>query len=258
MKRILWILLCSYLIHLSVFADVAQEPPRLFYAADFAGVLSNETENFIVEQSAALAETTGAQIVAVTVSDLNGRDVMDYGLDILRSWQVGSEKNNGIVILVSTGDRKIGVNVGYGLEGVLNDAKIGRLIDVCAIPALNENNYDTGIYQLYNALLSEVYQEYGLTVPQNVQSLADYEKNSKEEEEPGAGVIIGVLILVFLLSFFTRHMGPPGGGGRYYRRRGFYGGYFGGGGFGSSSGGGFGGFSGGGGSGGGGGASRGF
>ncbi len=260
MKRIVFALACI-MACLSIQAQALEAPAKLFYAADYASVLSDQTETFVVEQSAALAEATGAQIVVATVRDLGGRDVMDYGLDLLRTWQVGSEKNNGVVILVSTGDRKIGVSVGYGLEGALNDSKVGRLIDACAVPSLKENDYDTGIYQLYNAVLSEVYQEYGLTVPENVKSLEDYQDEGDRDAEP---VVIGVVLaLVILLSIFTRHHGPPPpGGGGHYRRRGFYGGYYGGGGFGGfgggSSGGGFGGFSGGGGSGGGGGASRGF
>ena len=235
--------------------QAVEQPTKLFYAADYADVLSAETEAFVVEHSAALAEETGAQVVVATVPDLNGRDVMDYGLDLLRSWKVGSEKNDGVVILVSTGDRQIGVSVGYGLEGALPDSKVGRLIDVCAIPSLKENDYDTGIYQLYHALLSQVYQEYGLEVPEDVKSLEEYE--DEESGQVGLSLIIAVviLLLIFIATRGRQHKDPPSDPGGYYHGRGFYtGGGFGGGS--RSSGGGFGGFGGGGGSGGGGGASR--
>ena len=255
MKRSILVLICLVAVT-AVQVQALEQPTKLFYAADYANVLSADTETFVVEHSAALAEAAGAQVVVVTVTDLNGEDVMDYALDLLRSWKVGSEKNDGVVILVSTGDRQIGVSVGYGLEGALPDSKVGRLIDVCAVPSLKEDDYDTGIYQLYNALLGEVYQEYGLEVPENVKSLEDY-----EDEEAGGGIFSLVIAVVILLaaltgSWFRHHNGPPSsGGGGYFRGRGFYmGGGFGG----RSGGGGFGGFSGGGGSGGGGGASRGF
>lgn len=260
MKRILCVLACL-MACVSIQVQALEAPAKLFYAADYASVLSDETEMFVVEHSAALAESTGAQIVVATVEDLEGRDVMDYGLDLLRTWKVGSEKNNGVVILVSTGDRKIGINVGYGLEGALNDAKVGRLIDTCAVPSLKENDYDTGIFQLYNAVLAEVYNEYGMDVPENVKSLDDYKDKEENDAEPF--IILGVLGVLVVLSVFNRRNGPPppNGPGGHYRRRGFYGGYFGGppyGGSGGFGGGGFGGFGGGGGSGGGGGASRGF
>lgn len=258
MKRTM-LILCCLLSLLEVGAQAVEPPAKLFYAADYADVLSQETELFVVEHSAALAEETGAQVVVVSVTDLDGRDVLDYGLELLRSWGVGDQKkNNGVVILVSTGDRQIGISVGYGLEGAINDAKAGRLIDTCAIPFLKDDDYDTGIYQLYNAVLSEVYREYGLEAPESVKSLEEYEG---EDSGVGSAVVIVLVLLVVLGSIFrNRHGSPPPGSGGHYRGRGFYGGFGGFGGYrgGGSSGGGFGGFSGGGGSGGGGGASRGF
>lgn len=259
MKKKFLLFLCIF-ICLSTSTAALEEPTRLFYAADYANVLSDETERFIVEHSAALAEQSGAQVVVATVPDLDGRDVMDYGLELLRSWQVGSEEDdNGVLILVSTGDRQIGVNVGYGLEGALNDAKVGRLIDTCALPALQEDDYDTGLYQLYNAVLSEVYAEYGLSVPENVKSLEEYESQA-DRRDVVVPSIIGVFLLILIFSNIFRHRGGGGHGGSY-RGGGFFGGFYGGyrgGGFGGGRGGGFGGFGGGGGSGGGGGASRGF
>jgi len=248
----LQILFCLILgLQFQVYATI--EPTKLFYTADYADVLSSQTERFISEHSASLAENTGAQIVVATVETLDGNDVMEYGLELLRSWQVGSEKDNGVVILVSTGDRKIGVNVGYGLEGALNDSKIGRLLDTCAIPSLQNNDYDTGIFQLYNAVLAEVYHEYQMEVPETVKSLEDYE--SESEDSVGMAIIATIMFLAIFLSFFTKNRGGRNGSGG-----GYHGPYFGGYGGGSyhGSGGGFGGFRGGGGSGGGGGASRGF
>ncbi|MEG2583248.1 MAG: TPM domain-containing protein, partial [Oscillospiraceae bacterium] len=209
---------------------------------------------------AALEKLSGAQIVVATVKSLNGNSIEDYGLQMLREWKIGSEKNDGVLILVSTGDRKIGVSVGYGLEGALNDAKVGRLIDSCAIPSLKDDDYNAGLEKLYNAVLNEVYTEKNLTPPENVKSLEDYEKeDGKNDVATNVISIIVVLIIVIISAFIG---GGRGGGSRRGRR--YYGGYGGygdggfGGGFGGGDGGGFGGFSGGGGGGGGGGASRGF
>ena len=182
------------------------------------------------------------------------------GLELLRQWKVGSsEKDNGVLILVSTGDRKIGVNVGYGLEGALPDSKVGRLLDACAVPSLQEDDYDTGLFQLYQAVLTEVYREYGLDVPEQVHSVEDYEQGEEVTlHDIIVTVIAGGVIALYLFlhwrRFSRRGRGPGGRGGGFYPGGGF--GDFGGGGFG---GGGFsGGSFGGGGSGGGGGASRGF
>lgn len=262
MKKRIFLAGVIFLLCLLPFSAAAlEQPAKLFYADDFADVLSPETEQYIVSHSAALEEQTGAQIVVVTVSSLGGQDVMDYGLELLRQWKVGSsEKDNGVLILVSTGDRKIGVNVGYGLEGALPDSKVGRLLDACAVPSLQEDDYDTGLFQLYQAVLTEVYREYGLDVPEQVHSVEDYEQGEEVTlHDIIVTVIAGGVIALYLFlhwrRFSRRGRGPGGRGGGFYPGGGFGG--FGGGGFG---GGGFSGgsFGGGGGSGGGGGASRGF
>ncbi len=256
MKRWIWILL-SLLLILQIPVSAIEQPAKLFYVSDYAKVLSNDTQRFVVEHSAALQEQTGAQIVVATIEDLGGRDVADYALELLRTWGVGSEKDNGVLILISTGDRQIRVEVGYGLEGALNDSKVGRLLDTCAIPSLRNDDYNTGVYQLYNAVLAEVYREYRMEVPESVKSLEDYASENEEDEVSSLVVVAVLLFLIGMLApLISKH---NGGNGTGTRGGGFYGPFYGGG-FrgGGSSGGGFGGFRGGGGSGGGGGASRGF
>ncbi|MEG2380514.1 MAG: TPM domain-containing protein [Oscillospiraceae bacterium] len=140
-KKIFIALVCI-ITCFNITISAMEAPTTLFYVADYANVMSDETEKFVIEQSAALEKLSGAQIVVATVKSLNGNSIEDYGLQMLREWKIGSEKNDGVLILVSTGDRKIGVSVGYGLEGALNDAKVGRLIDSCAIPSLKDDDYN--------------------------------------------------------------------------------------------------------------------
>lgn len=232
---------------ISVFAALPT-PTNEFFVNDFANVLSSQTEKYIVERGAAAAETDGTQIVVTTVESLEGRSVDEYALDMLRGWGIGDkEKNNGLLILFAKQDRKIKIEVGYGLEGDINDAKAGRLLDNYAIPELRKDNFDEGLLTLYKAVLAELGL---LDAPQPVPD--------KENDTDWAGIILGIVFVVLIVIFSARSRGGRGGGRR--GGGGFYGGYYGGGFHGGSSGGGFsgGGFSGGGGSGGGGGASRGF
>lgn len=254
----------------------ALSPTKEFYINDNASVLSEETCAYILEHSASLASETGAQLVVLTVSSLDGKPINKYALDIARSWGIGNaEKDNGVLILLATEDREIRIEVGRGLEGALNDGKAGRLIDNYFIPNFKDSGFDAGIYELYNAVLSEIMTEYGLD------ALPGYEDTDADTgEDTGSfdfsSVIVVLFVLLLVLSFFSsgggrgghgggrgrRHSAPPfifwGGGGFSgggFSGGGFSGGGFSGGGFGGSSGGGF---SGGGGSFGGGGASRGF
>lgn len=241
-------------------------PTDLFFINDSADVLSSETEEYIFNNSRVLAEKTTAQLVVATVPSLDGMEVGDYALELGREWGVGSkETNNGLLILLAPNERKITVQVGYGLEGAVNDAKSGRFMDDYAVPYLKNDDWDGGVRNLYSALLTEVYKEYGLEVPADVTV-----QNTEPENNSGGGS--SVLILLLLLALVA------GGGGFFggKRHRRYYGGYhrggfggfggpgsFGGGGGGFTGGsggfgGGGGGFGGGGGSFGGGGSSRGF
>lgn len=225
-----------------------------FYAQDNSGVLSRETKQFITDCSAALEQQAeGAQIAVLTVPTTEGKDLDSYALEKARELALGAAgKDNGLLILLVTEDRKVKVEVGYGLEGAINDAKAGRLIDERALDSYKKNDFDTGTLELYKGVLSEVMKEY------DIDQLAGYQR---EDDNDWMGILapIGIVLLIVLLSFGSRH--GPGGrrnrilfmpffGGNHHR------GGFGGGGFGGGFGGG--GFSGGGGSFGGGGAGRSF
>ncbi len=237
------------------YADMPS-PTDEFYAADYANILSDETENYIISQSKALYDQTGAQIVAATVESLDGKDVREYAIELGRGWKIGSEKNNGVLILLSLGERQIDVEGGYGLEGAIPDSKSGRLIDNYAVPYLKDDNFDEGILNLYKAIVGEVCAEYGIEVPDGSKPA----EQTDDGEDVNVGFIIVALFFIVIICIAVIKKGGGnggnGGGGR------FYGGPHAGGGFGGfsggSSGGGFGGNRGGGGSFGGGGSSRGF
>jgi uncharacterized protein len=236
-------------------------PDTRFYVLDESNVLSDATETMIVSTSAALAEKTGAQIVVVTVASLDGQVLEDVSLAILRQWGIGDKtKNNGVLLLLSTGDRLSRIEVGYGLEGALNDAKTGRIQDTYMLPYFKQGDYDAGLKNGYLAVLGEVCTEYGIEASSlGATDPTDGTSTGDSSSPGGFGITVIVIVAllidwIFLRGAITRALlfglFFRGGGG------GFRGGGGSGGGF--SGGGGGGGFSGGGGSGGGGGSSRGF
>ena len=138
-------------------------PTAAFYVNDKAGVLSDAQEKSMVSAAEQLAKQTGAQVVVLTVTTLDGKDITEYALEIARAWGIGDkEKNNGVLILLSTGDREVRVEVGYGLEGCLPDGKTGRLIDDYAIPYYAQNDFATGTEQLFHAVMNVVCEEYSI------------------------------------------------------------------------------------------------
>ena len=226
-------------------------PTDRFFVNDFADVISTEDENNIYALGVRLFEKTTAQVVAVTVPSLDGKDIEQYSLELARDWGIGNkEKNNGMLLLLAVEDREVRIEVGYGLEGAVTDAQSGILLDHYAVPAFSENDFSSGMVSTYRALVNEVYLEYGLQpedgyVP--VERLPD--NNYDGELSPLATLGVVIFVIIFVLLFRNKPWFPWlfffGGGGGHHRGGGYHGG-----------GGGFGGFSGGGGSFGGGGASR--
>ncbi len=273
MKKINKIFIVTFILLISLSVSVIAidlpKPTNNFFVNDFADVIDDETENELQAIGASLYNQTTAQVVVVTVDSLDGYDVSEYALTLGREWGVGSEENdNGVVLLLSVDDRQVTIQVGYGLEGCLPDGKTGRILDTYAIPYLSNDDFSTGLYEAYKAIVAVVCEEYG------VELSSDYDIDSYKDTESDLdmGTFIAVFfIIVIVISvldlILNKFNGGSGhGGGKYYGGHTYRGGSFSGGSFrgngGFSGGGGFrgggGGFRGGGGSFGGGGSSRGF
>ena len=222
-----------------------------FYVNDFADVLTEEEENELLSRSAALQNSTTAQVVVATVTSLNGEEPYYYATELARKWQIGDkEADNGILVLLSTGDREIFIAVGYGLEGALPDSKTGKIIDVYGLEYLRNDQFGAGIKAITEALINQVYIEYGYE-PET--GYVDIENVSSPTEDAGSILISWVIMLTILMIIFviSRRSGKMFFFGIPHFHGGFDSNNF-------HSGGGFGGFKGGGGSFGGGGAGRGF
>ncbi len=128
-----------------------------FYVNDYANILSETTENYILNKSVELNNINGSQIVVVTVKSLDGISIEDYSLQLFREFGIGDkEKNNGLLFLIALEEREFRIEVGYGLEGILPDGKVGRLEDVYIIPYFKSNKFDEGIKSGYDVFYSEI------------------------------------------------------------------------------------------------------
>lgn len=227
------------LLNLSAFAktDVPKHTD-MFFVNDFADVLDDATEQYIFETGKTYNNGGGPQVVVLTMKSIGSDSVEEFSIRTARQWGIGSkDDDNGVLILLVTESRDIRIEVGYGLEGVLNDGKCGRFIRN-ASEMLSAGDYSGGIRQIYSDIINEL------------------ENPTSDDENNEEGSILGtifIIVLIILLLIFniTRFRGGGRGGNGGF----FIGGGFGGFGGGSSGGFGGGGFSGGGGSFGGGGAS---
>ena len=223
-------------------------PAPTGYVNDFAGVLAPATKSSLEDLCAQVDRQAHAQIAVVTIKSLdNDQSIDEFATALEDKWKVGPKgTDRGVLLIVSVTPRKYRIEVGYGLEGILNDAKVGD-IGRAMVPALSQNDYNTGIPIGVRLLARVIATDAGVTLAQ-AQPVHQYHREpapvqlSLGELLLGGGVIL--LILFFLvktgntgLIFFLLGNLMGGGGGGY---RGGRGGRDGGGG------GGFGGFGGGG------------
>ncbi len=218
---------------------------------DNAQMIEPAVREQLTQQLQAHEKATGEQLVVVTLPNLQGTDIADFGYQLGRAWGIGQkDKNNGALLIVARDDRKLRIEVGYGLEDRLTDAQSSVIINQVITPAFKTGNFSKGISDGVAAMLV-VLGGNPLDEPSTVYEPRGDESSDFVSRHPGVFVF---LVMLFILTIFVCQMLgilPSGGGGR-----GSSGGGFGGGGFGGGGGGG--GFSGGGGSFGGGGSSGGW
>lgn len=232
-------LLIIIAVNICAFAktDIPSATSR-FFINDYANVIDNDTENYIYEKGKAYNAGGGPQIVVLTMDSIGGADLEDFSIETARKWEIGDkDADNGVLVLLVMDSRDIRIEVGYGLEGILNDGKCGRFIRN-AKDMLSAGDYSSGIRQIYDDIIGEL------------------EEPSDDETETVPEILSALMAAAMMIAMWiiTRKLRRIGFGGRSggFFGGGSFGGGFGGGGFGGSSGGGF---SGGGGSFGGGGAS---
>ena len=150
MKKILAVVVAILLLGAScALAAVKDRPATFAYAYDFdAGVFSAADIEEISRYGAALEDATGIQVIAVAVDFLDGMDPADYATDLINTWGIGNKYNEGAVILLSRGDRKIQIGTGTGIDRVLTGSKCGELIDR-RLGYFSDNRFAAGMTALY-------------------------------------------------------------------------------------------------------------
>jgi uncharacterized protein len=120
--------------------------PRLQgYVNDYAGMISPSAKSKIEERLKAFEQSDSTQIVILTIPSLEGQNLEEFGIKVAEAWKIGQKgKDNGAILIVSKQDRKIRVEVGYGLEGRLTDLTAGRIIDLVIKPRFQQGDFDGG------------------------------------------------------------------------------------------------------------------
>ncbi len=246
-RRIFWPVAATLALVASVVWAALTFPALTGRVVDEAGLLTPAERQGLTDMLAAYEQKTTNQVVVVTLKSLQGTSIEDYGYQLGRHWGIGQKgKDNGALLIVAPNERKVRIEVGYGLEGELTDAASKLIIENIIVPAFKSGQFGPGIVAGTGAILKVLSGE-------QVALPAAAKRREAERSSGGFGPLFPMLLIgVFWLFAGRRFMGRrrggffpiifPGAGGGWGRR--------GGGGFGGGFGGGGGGFGGGGASGG--------
>ena len=258
------VFLLLFFVASAAFADDINKIAPTGYVTDLAGVIPSATRERLESLCTELQQKTGAQLAIVTVRSLDDRPVEDYAVDLFKHLGVGAKQDNtGVLLLLAPNDRKYRIEVGYGLEPIINDARAGDA-GRAMVPFLRQNDYGSAVEIAAWQLAKYIADDKGLAL--SVHTSVRRVASTPSERGSPIGLFLGLLIFIFFFSQLFRMAAAGGrgagcsngclwllpfllsGGGGGYRGGGggssWGGGGFGGGGS-SGGGGGFGGFGGG-------------
>lgn len=235
-------LLLFPLLASSAWAEKVRDLKPLDYVNDFAGVLDAGSREKLNQLCLEVESKTKAQIAVVTIKSLEDESIEQFAVDLFKAWGVGGKQDNrGVLVLLAVGDRKYRVEVGYGLEPILPDGKVGGFGREM-VPNLRAGDYGGAMVLMTNRIAQTIAQDAGV---QLLQTTVKPRKQNKDVPNILPLIFFLIFILFPVFGFFMRLLGLVSPRRRsYWGGGGFGGGGFSGGGFGGG-GGGFGGFGGG-------------
>jgi uncharacterized protein len=143
-------------------------PPLSGRVVDQADMLSSNAESHIVTLSEAHEKATTNQVVVATFTDLQGYSVEEFGYQLGRTWGIGQkDKNNGVLLIVAKTERKVRIEVGYGLEGELTDAVASNIVNGVITPHFKRAQFDQGVVSGTEAIIAALGGQYQMVQTQN-------------------------------------------------------------------------------------------
>ena len=222
---------------IALFAEKPQELRPTSYVNDFAGVLDEETHAKLDALCLEVQQKTKAQIAVVTIKTLEEQPVEDFAVTLFKQWGIGQKgTDRGVLVLLATQDHKYRVEVGYGLESILPDGKVGGFGREM-VPQLRQNDYNTALTLITTRIAQTIAADANVEIT-GMPEIPQRGSRQQPQLTLGQKILFSIIALVVLfilithpsLLFWMLFSGGGGGGG---------------GGFGGGGGGGFGGFGGG-------------
>jgi len=174
-----------------------QYPDHTGYVNDYAGVLDQGVANKLEELCRTLEKKTSAELAVAIVRSVAPLDSKEYAVKLFEKWKIGKQgKDNGILLLLAMDERRVEIEVGYGLEGVINDAKAGEILDRYVVPAFKQGEFGDGLYNGAAAIAQQISGAAGQELGEEYQPSTPV----VAEEEEAPGWVTAMLVVFFLLT----------------------------------------------------------
>lgn len=180
-------------------AIAVEYPSPIGYVNDFAKILPDEVKSRLEQKLSEYEKQTSVEIAVVTTPSLEDMTIEDWTIGLATKWGVGKRgKDNGLVVAIAPNERKIKIEVGYGLEGDLPDGKCGRILDEFAIPNFRNKDYPKGIEETVNAVITELGTK---TIEERAAEKARIEEQRKIDQERDARIAkwVGLVFLIVVV-----------------------------------------------------------
>jgi uncharacterized protein len=188
-------------------------PPLTGRVVDDANILSPQVEADLTTKLENLEKTTGRQLVVATVPSLQGYEIEDYGYQLGRTWGIGEKgKNTGALLIVAPTERKVRVEVGYGLEPILTDALSSVIIQSAILPKFKAGDLEGGVVAGTDALIQQLALPDEEAKAKAQQAFQVSEDTGKSATPSPIFFLVLFFIVVVILSQVLRRRGRGGSG----------------------------------------------
>jgi len=187
-------------------------PPPTQWLTDKAGVVPSTEADLLNAKLRQFEQDSGAQFIIYVLPALEGESLEDFTIRAVERWKVGQKKyDNGLVLFVFVAEKKVRIEVGYGLEGTMTDAFSSRVIRDQIAPAFQQGQYGRGLSAAADVIIKKIKTGEEPVPPLNPQGQGQGERpGGGQQEDIG---IIPVLVILFLIFFVVLPMLRRGGGG---------------------------------------------
>jgi len=173
---------------------------------DYAEMITPQYERSMDLLAREVLEKTGTSVVVVTLKSIEGNDPADYANRLYEAWGIGKKgEDKGVLILLALEERKVQIETGYGVEGILPDGLVGEILDTYVVPYLKDGKFDKGLSNAFVAVSSVIAKDAGISLTGG--STTGYQTEKKIQKKPRINLFSLILFFIVLTMLLGTRQG---------------------------------------------------